>query len=112
VRTAERKTGLTWDHIRGVMQRLHLIEFFSKDGRVLQTTEPIKKQFNIFKLLKISPPKRMQDIQMSPKNVGTRPKNESFPNDRNDSVITKSLAYHCRTWVRITFLKINWQTVT
>ena len=35
VRTAERKTGLTWDHIRGVMQRLHLIEFFSKDGRVL-----------------------------------------------------------------------------
>jgi transposase len=66
VRIAERKTGLTWDRIRGVMERLHLIEFFSKDGRVLQTTEPTKEQLNIFKLLKILPPKRMQDIQMNP----------------------------------------------
>jgi transposase len=66
VRIAERKTGLTWDRIRGVMERLHLIEFFSKDGRVLQTTEPTPEQHNIFKLLKISPPKRMQDIQMNP----------------------------------------------
>jgi transposase len=66
VRIAERKTGLTWDRIRGVMERLHLIEFFSKDGRVLQTTEPTKEQLNIMKLLKISPPKRMQDIQMNP----------------------------------------------
>jgi len=63
---AERKTGLTWDRIRGVMERLHLIEFFSKDGRVLQTTEPTPEQHNIFKLLKISPPKRMQNIQMNP----------------------------------------------
>ena len=66
VRIAERKTGLTWDRIRGVMERLHLIEFFSKDGRVLQTTETTPEQHNIFKLLKISPPKRMQDIQMNP----------------------------------------------
>jgi transposase len=66
VRIAERKTGLTWDRIRGVMERLHLIEFFSKDGRILQTTEPTSEQHNIFKLLKISPPKRMQDIQMNP----------------------------------------------
>ena len=57
---------LTWERIRGVMERLHLIEFFSKDGRVLQTTEPTKEQLNIFKLLKISPPKRMQDIQINP----------------------------------------------
>jgi transposase len=66
VRIAERKTNLTWDRIRTQMERLHLIEFFSKDGRVLQTTEPTKEQLNIFKLLKISPPKRMQDIQMHP----------------------------------------------
>jgi transposase len=66
VRITERKTGLTWDRIRGVMERLHLIEFFSKDGRILQTTEPTSEQHNIFKLLKISPPKRMQDIQMNP----------------------------------------------
>ena len=66
VRIAERKTGLTWDRIRNVMERLHLIEFFSNDGRVLQTTEPTTEQLNIMKLLKISPPKRMQDIQMNP----------------------------------------------
>ena len=66
VRIAERKTKLTWDHIRTHMERLHRIEFFSKDGRVLQTTEPTKEQLNIFKLLKISPPKRMQGIQMTP----------------------------------------------
>jgi transposase len=66
VRIAERKTNLTWDKIRIQMERLHLIEFFSKDGRVLQTTEPTPEQLNIFKLLKISPPKRMQDIQMNP----------------------------------------------
>jgi transposase len=66
VRIAERKTNLTWDKIRSQMERLHLIEYFSKDGHVLQTTEPTREQLNIFKLLKISPPKRMQDIQMNP----------------------------------------------
>ena len=66
VRIAERKTNLTWDKIRTQMERLHRIEFFSNDGRVLQTTEPTKEQLNIFKLLKISPPKRMQDTQMPP----------------------------------------------
>ncbi len=66
VRIAERKTGLTWDRIRTVMERLHRIEFFSKDGRVLQTTEPTPEQLNIFKSLKIPPPKRMQGIQMTP----------------------------------------------
>ncbi len=66
VRIAERKTGLTWDRIRTMMERLHRIEFFSKDGRVLQTTEPTPEQLNIFKSLKIPPPKRMQGIQMTP----------------------------------------------
>jgi transposase len=66
VRIAERKTSLTWDKIRSQMERLHLIEFFSKDGRVLQTTEPTKEQINIMKQLKISPPKRIQSIQNTP----------------------------------------------
>ena len=66
VRIAERKTELTWDRIRNVMERLHLIEFFSKDGRVLQTTEPTKEQLNIMKQLKISPPKRIHSIQNTP----------------------------------------------
>jgi transposase len=66
VRIAERKTGLTWDRICTVMERLHRIEFFSKDGRVLQTTEPTPEQLNIMKLLKIHQPKRIQSIQNTP----------------------------------------------
>jgi len=66
VRIAERKTNRTWDNIRTQMDRLHLIGFFSKDGRVLQTTEPTKEQLNIMKPLKISPPKRIQSIQNNP----------------------------------------------
>ena len=66
VRIAERKTGLTWDQIRPVMERLHLGEFTSKDGRVLQTTEPTSDQLNILKQLDIAPPRRVQTIQPTP----------------------------------------------
>ena len=65
VRIAERKTNLTWDCIRDAMERLHRIDFFSKDGRVLQTTEPTSQQVNILKMLNIQSPKRIQDIQMT-----------------------------------------------
>jgi transposase len=65
VRIAERKTGLSWDCIRDVMERLHLIEFFSKEGHVLQTTEPTAEQANILNKLKISSPKRVQSITMT-----------------------------------------------
>jgi len=66
VRIAERKTNMTWDRIRAQMDRLHLGEFFSKDGRVFQTTEPTHEQSNILKQLKISPPQRIRHIQMTP----------------------------------------------
>jgi transposase len=63
VRIAERKTGLTWDQIRPTMERLHLGEFVSKDGRVLQTTEPTSEQLNLLKQLDIVPPRRVQTIR-------------------------------------------------
>jgi len=66
VRVAERKTNLAWDHIKAQMERLHLGEFFSKEGRVLQTTEPTSEQVNILKQMKISPPKRIRHIQVTP----------------------------------------------
>ena len=66
VRIAERKTNRTWDRIRTPMERLHLGEFFSKDGRVLQATEPTPEQLNILKQLKISPSQRIRHIQMTP----------------------------------------------
>jgi len=66
VRVAERRTNLAWDHIKAQMERLHLGEFFSKEGRVLQTTEPTSEQVNILKQIRISPPQRIRHIQMTP----------------------------------------------
>jgi transposase len=65
VRIAERKTGITWDRIRTIMERLHLGEFSSKDGRVLQCTEPTPEQLNVLKQLKISPPAKVQKIDLA-----------------------------------------------
>jgi len=66
VRIAERKTHLTWDQIRSLMERLHLGEFTSKDGRVLQITEPTSEQLNILKQLDIALPRRVQTIRTTP----------------------------------------------
>ena len=65
VRIAERKTGITWDRIRSSMERLHLGEFSSKDGRVLQCTEATPEQLTILKQLKISPPTTVQKIDLN-----------------------------------------------
>jgi transposase len=66
VRIAERQTGLTWDTIRAHLERLHLVELFSKDGRVLQTTTLTPEQLNILKELKIPAPKRIQSLKTPP----------------------------------------------
>jgi transposase len=65
VRIAERKTGITWDRIRTSMDRLHLGEFSSKDGRILQCTELTPEQLNILKQLNISPPTKLQKIDLT-----------------------------------------------
>jgi len=72
VRIAERETGETWDHIRSVMERCHLGEFSSKDGRLLQRTELTAEQINILNRLKIAHPPAPYDVQLRPKTVGTR----------------------------------------
>jgi transposase len=77
VRIAERKTNMTWDRIKAQMERLHLGEFFSKEVRVLQTTELTPEQLNILKLLKIPPPQRIRNIKMTPKICRQTPKNQA-----------------------------------
>jgi transposase len=64
VRIAERETGETWDHIRSVMERCHLGEFSSKDGRIFQRTELTSEQVNILNLLKIAHPPALYDVQL------------------------------------------------
>lgn len=75
VRMAERKTGMTWDRIRTTMERLHLGEFSSKDGRVFQCTEPTPEQLNILKQLKIAPPTRVRKIDLTRQIHRQTPKN-------------------------------------
>jgi len=64
VRIAERERGETWDRIRAVMERLHLGEFSSKDGRILRRTELTDDQVNLLKKLKIAPPPTFFDVQL------------------------------------------------
>lgn len=64
VRIAERETGETWDRIRSIMERCHLGEFSSKDGRVFQRTELTSDQVNILNRLKIAVPPEVLDIRI------------------------------------------------
>jgi transposase len=66
VRIAERQTGKTWDQIRAIMERMHLGEFESKDGRILQRTEMTPAQTNLLKLLNISSPPKIQRMALTP----------------------------------------------
>lgn len=64
VRIAERETGETWDRIRPIMDRCHLGEFSSKDGRIFQRTELTSEQVNILKRLKIAHPPAVTNVQI------------------------------------------------
>jgi len=66
VRILERRTGLTWDKIRAIMERMHPGELSSKDGRILQRTELTPEQANILKKLGFSPPSGLQRIDLKP----------------------------------------------
>ena len=63
VRIAEVETGMTWPTIRREMQRVHLGEFLTKKSRILQHTELTHHQQNILKSLKITPQKRILNIE-------------------------------------------------
>ena len=65
VRIAEVESGITWPKIRRKMQQLNLIEFFDKNGRILQHTELTCDQRNILNKLKIKPPKRVLKVDLT-----------------------------------------------
>ena len=65
IRIAEVETGITWPKIRRRMQRLNLVEFLTKDGRILQHTELTSDQRNILKKLKIKRPKGVLNVDLS-----------------------------------------------
>jgi hypothetical protein len=65
VRIAETETELSWTNIRRSMQRLNLVEFLTKDGRILQHTELTHDQRNILNKLKIKPPKSVLKVDLA-----------------------------------------------
>jgi len=65
IRMAEVETAMTWHNIRRVMQRLNLVEFLTKDGRILQHTEHTADQRNILNKLKIKPQKTVLKVDLA-----------------------------------------------
>jgi hypothetical protein len=65
VRIAELETGRTWRTIRRLMQQQNLVDLSSRNGRILQHTELTNDQRNILKKLKITPPKRILQAQVT-----------------------------------------------
>jgi transposase len=65
IRIAEVETQMTWPKIRRCMQRLNLIEFLTKDGRILQHTELTSDQRNILNKLKIKRPKGVLKVDLA-----------------------------------------------
>ena len=65
IRIAEVETQISWPKIRRSMQRLNLVEFLTKDGRILQRTEVTSDQRNILNKLKIKPQKRVLKVNLA-----------------------------------------------
>jgi len=70
VRVASVRTGQTWAELRRVLDRMHVGEFGSKDGRVLQRTETTPEQAKALKALKVKePPRLLALIPAPPANI-------------------------------------------
>jgi transposase len=65
IRIVEVETGMTWPKTKRTMQRLHLVEFMTKDGRILQHTELTIDQRNMLNKLKIKPLKTLFKIDLA-----------------------------------------------
>jgi hypothetical protein len=67
IRAAELKTGQTWRHIRTAMAQMHLGDFRSPDGRILQRTELTLSQKTIFNALRVEKPPLIFAVEPSRK---------------------------------------------
>ena len=64
VRLAEVQTKQTWATLRSELEKIHLIERESPDGKVFQRTELTKEQMSIFLTTKLPEPPRILDISL------------------------------------------------
>jgi hypothetical protein len=66
VRVAETGTGLTWRHIRGHLDELHLGTFTGPAGTYRQRTELTRPQRDILAKLNLTPPKKIIELVPHP----------------------------------------------
>ena len=50
------RTGQTWSQVRAALERIHVGEFVSRNGNVLQRTELTAEQERLIKLLELPKP--------------------------------------------------------
>jgi hypothetical protein len=62
VRVVERSTDDTWSNVRRELERMHLGEFSGAAGRVVQRTETTPRQREIFRMLEMSEPPLVLDL--------------------------------------------------
>ena len=65
IRIAEVETQVSWPKIKRMMQQLNLVEFLTKDGRILQHTELIADQRNLLNKHKIKPLKTVFKVDFA-----------------------------------------------
>ena len=65
-RTAELACGMPWQQIRRALDELQITEFFDLKNRVLMRNELPDSTKKILKSLKITPPKRIVDLENTP----------------------------------------------
>lgn len=65
IRIIERESGQSWERVRRVLERLHLGEFETKEGRILQRTELSKEQEQLLKRLGVKPPPKIERVELA-----------------------------------------------
>lgn len=64
VRLSEVQTKQTWTELRSEIEKIHLIEYESVDGKVFKRTELTKEQIGIFSATKLPEPPKILDISL------------------------------------------------
>jgi IS4 transposase len=66
VRVLERESGESWERARRVLDRIHLLEVETPEGRMLQRTELTEEQRELLKGLGMKPPPRVERVELTP----------------------------------------------
>jgi transposase len=65
VRILERESGQSWERVRRILERIHLLEVETREGRILQRTELTEEQRELLKGLGMKPP-RVEKVELTP----------------------------------------------